>query len=127
MPKMVTPIFFLAPLHPLYLSLPPPLRCPSRVQFVTRAVRVIKLITNLDMNGFQTHHGLQAFISRLDHEVNICRKEQPFIIRPATTADNATEDAQDAHREGNARRVTRFKYRDANERRECAEGISDLD
>ena len=50
---------------------------------MTRAVRVIDLITNLDMNGFQTHHGLQAFIRRLDHEVSICRKEQPFVIRPA--------------------------------------------
>ena len=38
------------------------------------------------MNGFQTHHGLQAFISRLDHEVNICRKEQPFVIRTNASA-----------------------------------------
>ena len=42
------------------------------------------------MNGFQTHHGLQAFISRLDHEVNICRKEQPFVIRPAASTTNAS-------------------------------------
>ena len=35
-------------------------------QFVTRAVRVIDLITNLDMAAFQTHGGLSAFINRLE-------------------------------------------------------------
>ena len=35
-------------------------------QFVTRAVRVIDLITNLDMAAFQTHSGLTAFINRLE-------------------------------------------------------------
>ena len=40
-------------------------------QFVTRAVRVIDLITNLDMAAFQSHAGLAAFINRL--EVIICQ------------------------------------------------------
>ncbi|XP_046372246.1 E3 ubiquitin-protein ligase HUWE1-like isoform X1 [Haliotis rufescens] len=53
------------------------------VSFVTRAVRVIDLITNLDMAAFQAHGGLLAFINRLENEVSICRKEQPFVIRPA--------------------------------------------
>lgn len=35
-------------------------------QFVTRAVRVIDLITNIDMQAFQTHGGLQSFINRLN-------------------------------------------------------------
>ena len=35
-------------------------------QFVTRAVRVIDLITNMDMAAFQGHGGLQAFINRLE-------------------------------------------------------------
>ncbi|CAF3945616.1 unnamed protein product, partial [Adineta steineri] len=51
------------------------------IMFVTRAVRVIDLITTLDMTSFQTNNGLQAFISRLEHEITQCRKEQPFIIR----------------------------------------------
>ena len=51
-------------------------------QFVTRAVRVIDLITNIDMQGFQAHNGLASFIKRLDMEVNVCRKEQPFEIEP---------------------------------------------
>ncbi|KAH9508169.1 E3 ubiquitin-protein ligase huwe1, partial [Bulinus truncatus] len=54
----------------------------EHITFVTRAVRVIDLITNMDMAAFQAHGGLQAFINRLEHEVNICRKEQPFVIRP---------------------------------------------
>lgn len=48
------------------------------LQFVTRAVRVIDLITNIDMQGFQAHGGLNSFINRLEMEVNVCRKEQPF-------------------------------------------------
>lgn len=35
-------------------------------QFVTRAVRVIDLITNIDMQAFQTHGGLSSFINRLE-------------------------------------------------------------
>ncbi|KAK3103700.1 hypothetical protein FSP39_021121 [Pinctada imbricata] len=50
-------------------------------QFVTRAVRVVDLITNMDMAAFQSQGGLQTFINRLEHEVNICKKEQPFEIR----------------------------------------------
>ncbi|XP_076447673.1 E3 ubiquitin-protein ligase HUWE1-like isoform X2 [Babylonia areolata] len=54
----------------------------EHITFVTRAVRVIDLITNMDMAAFQAHGGLQAFINRLEHEVNLCRREQPFVVRP---------------------------------------------
>lgn len=57
------------------------------MQFVTRAVRVIDLITNIDMQGFQTHSGLASFINRLDMEVNVCRKEQSFEIEPLLYQD----------------------------------------
>ena len=36
----------------------------EHITFVTRAVRVIDLITNLDMASFQTHTGLNTFIAR---------------------------------------------------------------
>ena len=36
----------------------------DHITFVTRAVRVIDLITNLDMQSFQTHSGLSCFINR---------------------------------------------------------------
>jgi E3 ubiquitin-protein ligase HUWE1 len=42
---------------------------------------VIDLITNLDMASFQTHAGLTTFISRLELEVDHCRKHQPFQIQ----------------------------------------------
>lgn len=34
------------------------------------------------MQGFQAHGGLASFINRLEMEVNVCRKEQPFEIEP---------------------------------------------
>lgn len=52
------------------------------ITFVTRAVRVIDLITNMDMQSFQTYRGLNNFIERLKSEVDFCRLEQPFEIRP---------------------------------------------
>jgi len=51
------------------------------IMFVTRAVRVIDLITNLDMSSFEAHQGLTTFINRLEYEVNECRKEQPYEIK----------------------------------------------
>ena len=36
------------------------------MQFVTRAVRVIDLVTALDMQSFQAQNGLVAFINRLE-------------------------------------------------------------
>lgn len=59
----------------------------EHITFVTRAVRVIDLITNIDMQGFQTHSGLASFINRLDMEVNVCRKEQSFEIEPLLYQD----------------------------------------
>ncbi|QQP39181.1 E3 ubiquitin protein ligase URE-B1 variant, partial [Caligus rogercresseyi] len=52
----------------------------DHITFVTRAVRVIDLITNLDMQSFQTHSGLSSFIVRLELEVEHCREQQPFEI-----------------------------------------------
>lgn len=46
------------------------------------------------MSAFQTHQGLTSFISRLQLEVNICRKEQPFeIVIPGT--NEAMPDAEE--------------------------------
>uniref|UniRef100_A0A8V5GUB3 E3 ubiquitin-protein ligase HUWE1 n=1 Tax=Melopsittacus undulatus TaxID=13146 RepID=A0A8V5GUB3_MELUD len=54
----------------------------DQITFVTRAVRVVDLITNLDMAAFQSHSGLSIFIYRLEHEVDLCRCECPFVIKP---------------------------------------------
>lgn len=47
----------------------------EHITFVTRSVRVIDLITNIDMTVFQTQSGLNIFLERLEAEVKICRKE----------------------------------------------------
>lgn len=47
----------------------------EHITFVTRSVRVIDLITNIDMSVFQSQSGLNTFIERLESEVKICRKE----------------------------------------------------
>jgi len=60
----------------------------EHITFVTRAVRVIDLITNLDMASFQTHTGLNTFIARLQSEVDTCRLHQPFQI----TIERNTQD-----------------------------------
>ncbi|XP_050313082.1 E3 ubiquitin-protein ligase HUWE1 isoform X3 [Anthonomus grandis grandis] len=54
----------------------------DHITFVTRAVRVIDLITNIDMVAFQAHGGLTSFINRLDLEVESCKDDQLYIILP---------------------------------------------
>lgn len=71
----------------------------EHITFVTRAVRVIDLITNIEMQSFQVHGGLQSFISRLDLEVNICREEQPAELIPSyldRSPDNSFLVSEDA-------------------------------
>lgn len=48
---------------------------PEHITFVTRSVRVIDLITNMDMSVFQAQSGLNIFVSRLESEVKICCRE----------------------------------------------------
>ncbi len=67
----------------------------DHITFVTRAVRVIDLITNLDMQGFQSHSGLTVFINRLELEVDHCRKQQPFEIRVAGERKDSLADAME--------------------------------
>lgn len=62
----------------------------EHITFVTRAVRVIDLITNIEMQSFQNHGGLQSFIGRLEMEVNLCREEQPAEL-VATYSDRSPE------------------------------------
>ncbi|KAG5895091.1 hypothetical protein JTB14_023265 [Gonioctena quinquepunctata] len=64
----------------------------DHITFVTRAVRVIDLITNIDMAAFQMHGGLHSFISRLDVEVNFCKNEQLFQIKTMTPEQTFTEE-----------------------------------
>ncbi|KAJ4934280.1 hypothetical protein JOQ06_007079, partial [Pogonophryne albipinna] len=67
----------------------------DQITFVTRAVRVVDLITNLDMAAFQSHSGLTIFISRLEHEVDLSRKECPFVIKPKMQRPSTTVESED--------------------------------
>ncbi|XP_036389844.1 E3 ubiquitin-protein ligase HUWE1 [Megalops cyprinoides] len=67
----------------------------DQITFVTRAVRVVDLITNLDMAAFQSHSGLSIFICRLEHEVDLSRKECPFVIKPKTQRPGAATETED--------------------------------
>ncbi|XP_076261399.1 HECT, UBA and WWE domain containing E3 ubiquitin protein ligase 1 isoform X2 [Rhynchophorus ferrugineus] len=59
----------------------------DHITFVTRAVRVIDLITNIDMQAFQIHGGLNSFINRLDVEVKFCKKDQLYKIKYANQSE----------------------------------------
>ncbi|XP_056665905.1 E3 ubiquitin-protein ligase HUWE1-like [Monodelphis domestica] len=67
----------------------------DQITFVTRPVRVVDLITNLDMAAFQSHSGLSIFIYRLEHEVDLCRKECPFVIKPKIQRPNTTQEGEE--------------------------------
>ncbi|XP_066528621.1 E3 ubiquitin-protein ligase HUWE1 isoform X5 [Hoplias malabaricus] len=67
----------------------------DQITFVTRAVRVVDLITNLDMAAFQSHSGLSIFICRLEHEVDLSRKECPFVIKPKIQRPSTAAETED--------------------------------
>ncbi|XP_060263781.1 E3 ubiquitin-protein ligase HUWE1 isoform X29 [Ovis aries] len=67
----------------------------DQITFVTRAVRVVDLITNLDMAAFQSHSGLSIFIYRLEHEVDLCRKECPFVIKPKIQRPSTAQEGEE--------------------------------
>lgn len=73
----------------------------DHITFVTRAVRVIDLITNLDMNAFTTNNGLNIFVHRLEYEVDVCRKEQPHEIEvPADKLNREKHALEEAEASG---------------------------
>lgn len=69
----------------------------DHLTFVTRAVRVIDLLTNqfIDLNFVQNNNGLNIFIQRLEYEVNICRVEQPFEIEVSDNKGKVTITEED--------------------------------
>ena len=50
------------------------------MQLVTRAVRVIDLITNLDMTSFHSLGGWDKMVRRLEVEVGHCREDVPGVL-----------------------------------------------
>lgn len=69
----------------------------EHITFVTRSVRVIDLITNMDMSVFQSQSGLNIFVERLEAEVKICRKElcdETDDVEMNQNIDEASSDSQ---------------------------------
>lgn len=54
-----------------------PIEC---ITFGTRCARIIDLFTTLDVAAFKANNGMEICINRVVHEINECRKEQPFMI-----------------------------------------------
>uniref|UniRef100_UPI00358F3842 E3 ubiquitin-protein ligase HUWE1 isoform X5 n=1 Tax=Myxine glutinosa TaxID=7769 RepID=UPI00358F3842 len=77
----------------------------DQITFVTRAVRVVDLITNLDMAAFQLHGGLSCFVNRLEHEVKLCRKECPFVVKPRIRTVSGALDGEEMETESEATEV----------------------
>lgn len=69
----------------------------EHITFVTRSVRVIDLITNIDMSVFQTQSGLNIFVERLEAEVRICRRELSGVtddVEMNQSIDETSSDSQ---------------------------------
>uniref|UniRef100_A0A8B9MUX3 HECT-type E3 ubiquitin transferase n=1 Tax=Accipiter nisus TaxID=211598 RepID=A0A8B9MUX3_9AVES len=64
----------------------------DQITFVTRAVRVVDLITNLDMAAFQSHSGLSIFIYRL--EVACLSPPTPLILGTSTATASSPRGVQ---------------------------------
>jgi hypothetical protein len=48
---------------------------------IIHVIRILDAISNLDMQAFQSAGGLDCFLAKLEHLVDDCRREQPFMIR----------------------------------------------
>ncbi|XP_017050710.2 LOW QUALITY PROTEIN: E3 ubiquitin-protein ligase HUWE1 [Drosophila ficusphila] len=83
----------------------------EHITFVTRAVRVIDLITNIDIARFHQNNGLNVFIDRLEKEIKSCCKALADIgitlkestlrddHKLDTSLDQVDEDVEDGHGE----------------------------
>lgn len=54
-----------------------PIEC---ITFGTRCARIIDLFTTIDVTAFKANNGMEVCVNRVVHEINECKKEQPFVI-----------------------------------------------
>ncbi|XP_076800643.1 E3 ubiquitin-protein ligase HUWE1-like isoform X1 [Clavelina lepadiformis] len=88
----------------------------EQTTFVTRAVRVIDLITNIDWQAFQAVSGLQVFIDRLEHEVVICQRDAPPAcdeLPGSPASSNAEEDNMDVDNQKDTTTTTAMETEDS--------------
>jgi hypothetical protein len=53
---------------------------PNSITFVTRAVRVLDLIINVDVSAFHSRSGWTKLLDRLSFEIEQCQRENPFML-----------------------------------------------
>ncbi|XP_067024084.1 E3 ubiquitin-protein ligase HUWE1-like isoform X5 [Acropora muricata] len=54
----------------------------SHLTFVTRAIRIMEWIANMDLSGYQNQSGLTAIISRLEQEIKKCLPYHGAMLSP---------------------------------------------
>ncbi|XP_067638187.1 E3 ubiquitin-protein ligase HUWE1 isoform X2 [Eurosta solidaginis] len=67
----------------------------EHITFVTRAVRVIDLITNIDISKFHQSNGLNIFIDRMEKEINCCRDSLASTENKGELKDNMEQITSD--------------------------------
>ncbi|XP_036319887.1 E3 ubiquitin-protein ligase HUWE1 isoform X1 [Rhagoletis pomonella] len=67
----------------------------EHITFVTRAVRVIDLITNIDISKFHQSNGLNIFIDRMEKEINCCRDALANLERNDDSVDSMEQMTND--------------------------------
>ncbi|XP_053950966.1 E3 ubiquitin-protein ligase HUWE1 [Anastrepha ludens] len=67
----------------------------EHITFVTRAVRVIDLITNIDISKFHQSNGLNIFIDRMEKEINCCRDALVNLEGKTDSVDNIEQMTND--------------------------------
>ena len=62
---------------------------------VTRAVRVVDLITNLDTSSFHSLSGWDKMLNRLNEEVTECRRDVSHILSSHVTSTDSMDITDD--------------------------------
>lgn len=68
----------------------------DNLNLVARAVRIVESITARDMGILQSHNGLTVLQMRFQREVEICRKNHPYVIVHQNQQRNESENEQQA-------------------------------
>ncbi|CAI4227768.1 unnamed protein product [Auanema sp. JU1783] len=65
--------------------------CLEHISFATRCARIIDIFTTIDVTMFNSCKGMNIFVERFVHEIDQCRKDQPFTIDVTGDVDDETE------------------------------------
>ncbi|CAK9298752.1 unnamed protein product [Gordionus sp. m RMFG-2023] len=64
---------------------------PNQIMFETRAVRIMDMISSIDMHAFFNENGPKVLLARFQKETDICLRQVPYIIaHPCPLANKLT-------------------------------------